>query len=1039
MASSPKDHEVIDVGSGGPALFEGRGRRALTLDGADARGYYDDGNDATTRSEEDEEGDEGADPDDDALSIEGEEHAYRRGRQAIPMDSPGDDLRGDHLMLDEDEEDGDRARRMAGIGVQRLRRLRGRRGFFHSDADARSFRYRTSGGILQRITLRRRKREDRDVFWTAIGVLTLLSFALMSCITIYLTQTDFFESHQNDLFGTTVDNRFTVVAEDDAQIFLKSGYSNSAYSEGMIAFDDGELKIGRRALESEDQQTFYGVTFFSNGTSTFTNRLEAPMVEADYLSARKGVVFDDGTVMTTAANSSGGVKEQGDLNLVSKAGAVVTSAGGKPLLFVDPVGTVTVANTNSDEPTATGITLDGTRGLISIGSGLTLKHDGNASSLSSSEALHLDTSTVFVGTSTSGKVRISVPDASGGDNDGGDGARALEGANSAEESESVTLEVVGQTSSTQKEGGDISIVGGNGLNIGGDVTLVGGQATESESEYGSITINAGLHQTASSLTEIGSHSSTHEVNIHGLVSFNQHYGGVNDTTQVKVGGGRFNVSAQRITLDNRAMSLSELHVNSNDVRLGASSPSVQVGKAGLSTVKVEGTTVTVDATERAAIGGSASSILVGDADTSEQVTKVASSAIELEASHSVAINTLNRKAITTISGLVHFNGSSTTSSLLSITDVAVRANPLRFRVGAEGKTSIASIEANHVTIGGPGTNATVAPPTGSQLELFSSNITIGSEASEVSLTGKSVVVDAMETLVVGEEANKIVIGSENVGKTDVQGEAVSVVGATVISGASLAVYSSKIDIGGKATSKITIGASEADIDIGSQAKVVSIGVDSPTVNIGSDASVINLTGSVMINGKALDSRRLAGQSTVWSETTSKRFGYLNADRVAVTVTQTEPITTFALRWDTGFSSEPQAYQVDASKERMLSVAPIMEGSNEAERSHLQISLHISSVVLAGQSEEDPATRLSKIRCRVYRHAAQQSDAIAMEVSALVEHCSGTACEDGIFLGLQGQRLVSYSPGDSFSTRCTLASTAAGELLLQGAQYSFAEQ
>ncbi|KAF1795798.1 hypothetical protein GQ600_17334 [Phytophthora cactorum] len=830
MASSPKDHEVIDVGSG-PALFEGRGRRALTLDGADELG----------REEEDEDQD---DDNDDSQSTRAKSTRTAAG-------SPGDELRTDHLMLDDD--DGDMAGHMAGIGVQRLRRLRGRRGFFHSDADGRSFRYRSSGGILQRITLRRRKREDHDVFWTAIGVLTVLSFALMSCITIYLTQTDFFESHQNDLFGTTVDNRFTVVAEDDAEIFLKSGYSNSVYSEGMIAFDDGELKIGRRALESEDLQTFYGVTFFSNGTSTFTNRLESPMIEADYLSARKGVIFDDGTVMTTAANSSGGVKEQGDLNLVSKAGAVVTSAGGN------------------------------------------------------------------------------------GGSDGDDGARALDSTSSAEESTSVTLEVVGQTSSTQKEGGGIRIVGGDGMNFGGDVTLVGGQATDSESEQVSLIAN-----------EIGSHGSTHEVNIHGLVSFNQN-SGVNDTTEIK-----------RITLDNRATSLSELHVNSNDVRLGASSPSVQVGKAGLSTRN---------------IGTSDEGGVIGD---------------RAGCSHSVAINTLNREAITTISGLVHFNGSSTTSSLLSITDTAVRANPPRFRVGAKGKTSIASIEANHVSIGEPGANATTLPSTGSKLELFSSSITVGSE-------GKSVVIDATETLAVGEQVDEVTLGSEDVSKINVQGEAVSVA-----------------------------------------AKVVSIGVDSPTVNIGSDASTINLSGSVTINGKALSSRRLAGQSDVWSDTNSKRFGYLDADRFTIPVTQINTMTKFALRWDNGFSSEPHAYQVDTSKERMLSVPSVMGSDNELASRHLQISLHISSLMLVVQSE-DLAAQPSKIRCRVYRHTAERSDAVAMEVNALVEHCFGTACEGGIFLGLQGQRIVPYNTGDSFSTQCALASTAPGELLLQGAQYSFAEQ
>ncbi|KAG6613559.1 uncharacterized protein IUM83_04273 [Phytophthora cinnamomi] len=757
MASSSPRHEVIDVGSDAPAQFQGRGRRALTLDGADAEGHYDDGNgDATSRSDEEDDaqdeslGDDDDDDDDDTQSAQGEEHTYRRGRQAIPMDSPGDELRND-LLIDEEEEDADAARRSAGVGVQRLRRLRGRRGFFHSDADVRSFRYRSSGGILQRITLRRRKkREDHDVFWTAIGLLTLLSFALMSCITIYLTQTDFFESHQNDLFGTTVDNRFTVVAQDKAQIFLKSGYSNTVYSEGMITFDDGELRIGRRAVESEESKSFFGVVFFPNGTSSFTHRVDSPMIEADYLSARKGVVFDDGTMMTTAANSSGGVKEQGDLNLVSRTGTVVTSAGGKSLLFVDPAGTVTVANTKSERPTSTGITLDGTHGTISIGNGLTIKHDQNSSSVLSPQALNLDTDTLFVGSSTSDKVRISVPDGAG-NSDEDDGARALE----AEESKSVTLEVVGQTSSTQKEGGDVRILGGNG---------------------------------------------------------------------------------------------------------------------------------------------------------------------------------------------------------------------------------------------------------DSKLELFSSSITVGSEASEVSLAGKSIVLDAMETLVVGKQADEVSIGGDEVGNVNLQGEAVSLSGASTINGTSLSVQSTKINIGSKSTSDIRIGAPGAKVDIGSKAKDLTIGVESSTIDIGSDASVVNLYGSITVNGKSLDSRRLAAESNVWSENRSKRFGYLNADRVSVLVTPTTSLTTFALHWDIGYSSEPEAYRVDTHRERLLSILPVTNIDGE-DAGHLLVSLQISSVVLALNSEDAAAMgQTSKIRCRVYRHRTEQStmpDVIALE--------------------------------------CSVASNVAGELLLKDAQYYFTEQ
>ncbi|KAJ8535125.1 hypothetical protein ON010_g13612 [Phytophthora cinnamomi] len=78
MASSSPRHEVIDVGSDAPAQFQGRGRRALTLDGADAEGHYDDGNgDATSRSDEEDDaqdeslGDDGDDDDDDTQSAQG--------------------------------------------------------------------------------------------------------------------------------------------------------------------------------------------------------------------------------------------------------------------------------------------------------------------------------------------------------------------------------------------------------------------------------------------------------------------------------------------------------------------------------------------------------------------------------------------------------------------------------------------------------------------------------------------------------------------------------------------------------------------------------------------------------------------------------------------------------------------------------------------------------------------------------------------------------------------------------------------------------
>lgn len=162
------------------------------------------------------------------------EHQYPRGRQQIPMESPGDELLPD-LQLDEDEDvvgDGDGSSSSAN-GNARLPRMMRNRVFFQSDDIPRSYRYRSSRGVLQRITLRkRRKRGPYEWFWTAIAVTTLLSLSLLTCVVIYLMQTDFFASHQSELLGTTVENRFTVVSQQDAsaKIYLKSGTSTTRYA-----------------------------------------------------------------------------------------------------------------------------------------------------------------------------------------------------------------------------------------------------------------------------------------------------------------------------------------------------------------------------------------------------------------------------------------------------------------------------------------------------------------------------------------------------------------------------------------------------------------------------------------------------------------------------------------------------------------------------------------------------------------------------------------------------------------------------------------
>lgn len=219
-SSSSSDHEeIIDVVSHAVA-HDSRSRNSSNSSsrGSGLRG-------ASTSEDDDGHDDDGQD-DDDAEEeeedvYEQEHHSYRRGRHTVPMHSPGEELADIDLLDDDDQH-------LRTSNMPRLPRLRNRI-FFQSDEGVSVVTGTGGAGpggrMGRRVLFRRRKRQEGDVFWTAIFVSNVLSLAVLSCLVVYLTQTDFFASHQNELFGTTVDNRFTVVSQQDsrAKIYLKSG------------------------------------------------------------------------------------------------------------------------------------------------------------------------------------------------------------------------------------------------------------------------------------------------------------------------------------------------------------------------------------------------------------------------------------------------------------------------------------------------------------------------------------------------------------------------------------------------------------------------------------------------------------------------------------------------------------------------------------------------------------------------------------------------------------------------------------------------
>lgn len=214
-ASSSSD-EVIDVVSHAPAaMHQSRSSSRRHGGGNGLRG-------ASTSEDDDGNGEDEDEDDDDAEQEYAQEHAYRRGRHTVPMHSPGEDLADIDLRG---------SQHLSTSSMPRLPRLRNRV-FFQSDEGVSVVTSGSGSGMgggggvtSRRVLFRRRKRQEGDVFWTAIFVSNVLSLAVLSCLVVYLTQTDFFASHQNELFGTTVDNRFTVVSQQNshAKIYLKSG------------------------------------------------------------------------------------------------------------------------------------------------------------------------------------------------------------------------------------------------------------------------------------------------------------------------------------------------------------------------------------------------------------------------------------------------------------------------------------------------------------------------------------------------------------------------------------------------------------------------------------------------------------------------------------------------------------------------------------------------------------------------------------------------------------------------------------------------
>ncbi|ETW00482.1 hypothetical protein H310_07099 [Aphanomyces invadans] len=577
---------------------------------------------------------------------------------------------------------------------------------------------------LPGITFRRRRDGEKDkdeVFWNAVMVLSVLSLGVLTAIAFVLAQTEFFITHQVDLLGVSIDKIFSVVSEEKTTIFLHN--TGHLPGKAILNYEDHVLTLGRVKAAAEEELPYYGLSIHHNGTVGLTNELRAPNIEATTVHA-DSVIFLDGTTMTTAADISGGLLQEGDLNFASQKGSIVAATSGKQRFLVNADGLVIVPNpdaTPPDDPNKVGIVLDGQRNRMRFGDHLDIFADKTTAGMTSTAAAFaLAANDIAVGRDGTERVRLTCP-----------------AVDKVSFGKPMRLEVVGQFAKSGP-GGDVVVAGGDGAGSGGDLWLMGGQTaaprTDSATHLGSVFINSPATDSGVVIaaTSIGSNVSTNVVSLQGTIQLNAQ----SMDLPVEVGG---NVSVRG----------SALTVTSSSIALGV--PSTE-------TIQVEAKRVDVTAPRVAIQGGVV------------QVTRASDFVVNVTAGVSMVSPVAN---VTTKTVSVHADDAMwTTRSTLWHSNETFQVTGQSIRLGAHSTTITSTDDANGTTsLGGTtvhvgdtqltrevhihtaqalathvnGTTLTMAQTSDNAISITSaSGLVVGDAESATQIRGKSVHVAATD-------------------------------------------------------------------------------------------------------------------------------------------------------------------------------------------------------------------------------------------------------------------------------------------------------
>jgi len=330
-------------------------------------------------------------------------------------------------------------------------------------------------------------------FWFVVTTLTLFTGMFTMFALVYLNYNEVQHPGQVDLVGTSVSHALTIHSSSSspAELRFLTGFSKDE-TVGFRLDEDGGFEMYRAFEEELDKPTI--VTVDKGGGWRYREDVvsDKAVHGKGLYASHDGFHFPDGSVMTTAAETSVGLKSETDLNLLagvnqtgSAEASIIMTVGDRERVRITKEGiffrkAVEASDTDSTESFDEGISFYPDMKMIKTGE-FQMASDGLSTTNPESEIVMHASQLVLNDTSSSPNgATISVSTA----------VHLATGQ---------PFVITGQ--SAILTGGDTVVNGGHGSSRGGDTVINGGKA---ESRHGDVIIGDKSYRTtlASNRTEI---------------------------------------------------------------------------------------------------------------------------------------------------------------------------------------------------------------------------------------------------------------------------------------------------------------------------------------------------------------------------------------------------------------------------------------------------------------------------------------------------------------------------------------------------------